>query len=126
MHTSALMKRGQKTYHLLHKTAAVFLMATLAWLTLSTPYFMGVQQKQSANQNNISWNCNDCEDDCGDSSSNNVDEKAPNSNLSEEFLHEQHTHPAYAVIVDYNHGHEKCGIYIAYHGELHAPPPNAA
>lgn len=121
------MKRGNKTYHLLHKAAAVFLMATLAWLTVSTPYIMSVQQqKQSANHNSISWNCNDCEDDCNDSSSNNVDEKAPSTNLSEEFLHEHHANHAYAVLIDYNHGHENCGIYIAYHGELHAPPPNAA
>ncbi len=121
------MKRGKKTYHFLHKAAAVFLMATLAWLTVSTPYIISAQQKQSENSKHVSWSCSDTDDDCNDSSSNNVDEKAPSGpNLSEEFLHEHHTGHPQAVIIDYNHGHENCGIYIAYHGELHAPPPNQA
>lgn len=103
-------------------------MVTLAWLTVSIPYIMSAQQKHQVNGKAVTaWNCNDCDDDCNDSSSNNVDEKAPSGpNLSEEFLHEHHLDHPQPVIIDYNHGHENCGIYIAYHGELHAPPPNLA
>ena len=75
----------------------------------------------------ISWSDEDGNEDGSDSSSggNNVGRKAPGSNLSEEFFTRMEQRktayilsfpiPTNCIIP------ETCG-----HGELHAPPPNAA
>ena len=68
-----------------------------------------------------------CED-CSDNASNNIEEKVPNSisSLSEEFLHDHHSGDYSNDIASQNHILENSGTYIAFHGELHAPPPNVA
>ncbi|MEE6186775.1 MULTISPECIES: hypothetical protein [Chitinophagaceae] len=58
--------------------------------------------------------------------SNTTEEKTPsNLNLSEEYVHDHHHHsPTLISLINgsYEHTHE--AIYMAYHGELHCPPPN--
>lgn len=61
--------------------------------------------------------------------SNSTEEKTPSNslNLAEEYVHnthhEVHLSP-FQVSIAYIHAHE--ATYIAYHGELHCPPPNNA
>jgi hypothetical protein len=121
------MQRQPYTYNLFKKAATVFLIAMLAWLTVSTPFIMSMQQNCSTEDISASWPCSDTDEDCTDCSGNGAEEKAPNgSNLSEEFLHEHH-YPYNCIVINArNHRQENMDVYIAFHGELHAPPPNAA
>lgn len=121
------MKRKQSIYTFFHHSVAVFLIAVLGWLTVSTPYIISTQQKASAAGKVINWCSSDCDDEGSDSSGNNIDEKAPSGpNLSEEFLHEHHSLHSFSAITDYNYAQHNADVYVAFHGELHAPPPNAA
>ena len=61
--------------------------------------------------------------------SSNTEEKVPGSNnsFSEEYMHHQHiTHHYFFSESSEYHKSENTGTYIAFHGELHVPPPNAA
>jgi len=62
--------------------------------------------------------------------SNSTEEKTPSNGslgISEEYVHEAHydVHLSpFQVSEAYIHAHE--ATYVAYHGELHCPPPNNA
>lgn len=102
----------------------------LLWLTVSTPFIISTQQQLAKQQNSLSADLpmSDSEDESSDSSSNNnIEEKVPNTNsLSEEFLHEHHGTQDCTAKTAPDYKLENSGTYIAFHGELHAPPPNAA
>jgi len=122
------MQIKQYTYKTWQKVASIFLMATLLWLTVSTPFIMSMQQKQ-LNSSKIAkaLQTDDTQEDAAKSASNNVDEKAPSGfNFAEEFLHEHHNihYPSSSIDIAYRQENARC--YIAYYGELHAPPPNIA
>lgn len=117
------MQQPTHTYNFLQKAATVFLMVMLIWLTVSTPFIINSQQFQNDDVS-ATWPCSD--DDGCDTSGNDVEEKAPaGSNLSDEFLHEHYYATGYTLITSSNHRQENMDVYIAFHGELHAPPPNA-
>ncbi|GAB3427773.1 hypothetical protein GCM10027516_33150 [Niabella aquatica] len=59
--------------------------------------------------------------------SNTTEEKVPSNSLgiSEEYVHDTHydLHVSpYQLSIAYIHAHE--ATYVAYHSELHCPPPN--
>jgi len=61
--------------------------------------------------------------------SNSTEERTPSGGVSinEEYVHEMRYDlhlPPQQVSVAYIHAHE--ATYVAFHGELHCPPPNAA
>jgi hypothetical protein len=122
------MKKSSKSYTIFQKVSSIFLMLTLLWLTVSTPFIMSTQeefakqQKTSAAQLPVS----DSGDDASDSAGNNIEEKMPNSSLAEEFLHDHHSEDYSDNKTSQNHILKNAGTYIAFHGELHAPPPNMA
>ena len=121
------MQRPYNPYNFFEKAAAVFLIVTLMWLTVSTPFIMSMQQNAGTDDISVSWPCSDADEDNADGSGNNAEEKAASgSNLSEEFLHEHDFANNYFTISTLNHRQENTDVYIAFHGELHAPPPNAA
>lgn len=65
-------------------------------------------------------------DEDGTNTNNNIEEKVPSTNsLSEEFLHEHHTTAHLDALTKQNHELKNSDVYVAYHGELHVPPPNA-
>jgi len=103
---------------------------TLLWLTISTPFVFASQQELAKHkmENNKSPLCGN-EDDASNPLGNNTEEKVPSSgnSLSEEYIHDHHiTHP-YLVSEDSQyHKCENADIYIAFHGELLVPPPDAA
>ena len=103
-------------------------MLTLFLPTISTPFVIASQQELAKQQkaSSIELPVADGEDET-DSGSNNIEEKVPAGNtFSEEFLHEHHTtHYFFSKISQY-HKLENSGTYIAFHGELLVPPPNAA
>jgi hypothetical protein len=122
--------KSKKSYTLFKKATAIFLMMTLLWLTVSTPFVLSVQQKLAKQQKAFSVNpsASDNQNETGDEDgSNSVEEKAPvSSNLSEEFLHAHHAAHIFFTVVSLYHKLENAGTYIAFHGELLVPPPNVA
>ena len=124
------MKKNKKTYTIFQKASSIFLMLTLLWLTVSTPFVIACQQELAKQQKTmcIDLPISDDEDDSSDSAGNNIEEKVPagGNSLSEEYLHEHHVAEPFGAILARNYNLENAGTYIAFHGELHAPPPNAA
>jgi hypothetical protein len=120
----------KKSYTIFQKATAIFLMMTLLWLTVSTPFVMSVQQKLAKQQKAFATNtpASESQDDATDQNGgNSVEEKAPvSSNLSEEFLHEHHASHIFFTVISLYHKLENAGTYTAFHGELLVPPPNVA
>jgi len=102
---------------------------TLLWLTVSTTFVVSFNQEM-AKQNitdNSNAPLNGSDEEASNPIGNNTEEKAPGgSSLSEEYMHyQQNTHYYFSQSAQY-HKCENADTYIAYHGELLVPPPNAA
>lgn len=123
------MKKNRKSYTILQKASSIFLMLVLFFLTVSTPFIMAAQEELAKQQKTISIDLpvSNAEEDSSDSAGNNIEEKVPGSgnSLSEEYLHEHHIAKDFGAKTAPNYNLENAGTYIAFHGELHAPPPNA-
>lgn len=125
------MKRRNKSYNLSQLLSAGFLIAALLWLTVSLP-FVYESQKQIAKysksvNDQSSHHCN--EEEASNPFGNTTEEKAPsssNTSVSEEYLHDHHIDEYILSIASRNHKCENSGIYNAFHGEVHVPPPNRA
>jgi hypothetical protein len=127
------MNKTKPSYSIFQKVAAVLLILTLVWLTGSTPFVMAAQQDLAKQQKAISIDIpvnDDCPDDGGtdtDNDGNNIEEKAPGGiNIAEEFLHEHAADNYFTAAGSSSYPIENSDTYIAFHGELHAPPPNLA
>ena len=130
------MKKNRKPYTIFQKASAIFLMLTLLWLTVSTPFIISSQEELSkkqygvSNTNTADTGCpqDDCNDDTSDgSASNNIEEKVPTTNnLTEELLHEYHSIQHFISQRSQYHKLENSDTYTAFHGELLVPPPNVA
>ena len=122
------MKKNRKTYTFFQKASSVFLMLSLLWLTVSAPFIITAQLELAKQQKMLSINC--CETGTGDETtdcgSNNIEEKVPSSTLSEEYIHEYHIMHCFVNEVSLYHKQENADDYIAFHGEMLVPPPNAA
>ena len=104
-------------------------MLTLLWLTVSTPFIITAQQELAKQQKAFSLSSSETNsgDESNDSGSNNIEEKVPTTNnFSEEYLHEHHITHCFLIEVSLYHKQENADDYIAFHGELLVPPPNAA
>ena len=124
------MKNTRKTYNIGQSLSAIFLILALLWLTVSLPFVYENQQQlakysKSINDNS-SHSCN--EEETSNPFGNTTEEKAPSSNtsVSEEYLHDHHVDEYFGSIASRNHKCENSGIYDAFHGEVHVPPPNRA
>ena len=123
------MKKSKKIYTVFHKGSAIFMILTLLWLTISTPLVFASQQELAGKHQMEKTNSplTNSDEESSNPLGNNTDEKAPNpNNFAEEYLHE---HPVTEHhFISETRQYYKCeddGIYIAYHGELLVPPPNA-
>lgn len=122
----ALMKKRKAIYNMYDKWAAVFMLLTLLWLTVSTPFVFESLQKNARYQ--LSANI-DSEVPTSEENSNpfgnSQEEKVPSANsLTEEFLHESHTTTLFFSIASRSYKCHDADTYIAFHGELLVPPPN--
>ncbi|MBS1607179.1 MAG: hypothetical protein JSS70_00030 [Bacteroidetes bacterium] len=105
------------------------MLLTLFWLTLSIPFVYKAQQqivkeKIAAAQDKST---ND-EESSGNPLSNTNEEKSSNSfnTLSEEYLHHHTSEELSHYRISTNHlHHAQESTYIAFHGEMLCPPPNA-
>jgi len=121
------MKPASFTYNTRNIFSSVLMIMTLVWLTVSLPLVTKYQQAvvtEKMSQNKAS---NSEKKDSGNPFANTTEEKNPNSSntLAEEFLHESCFHQEHLPLpVKYN----KCthpAVYVAFHGELLSPPPEA-
>ena len=124
------MKRNQKTYNVFQLISAISMILALVWLTISAPFvFAGQQELTKQNQTeNAGAPLAGNEEEATNPFGNNTEEKAPTSgsSFSEEYLHDHHTTDYFLSIVSQYYKCENADTYIAYHGELLVPPPDAA
>ena len=102
----------------------------LLWLTVSLPFVFESQQEiaRQDNKSEISTPLAPAEEESANPFGSNSEEKAPNSgsSVSEEYLHDHHKSDHFLLIASQFHKCENAGTYIAFHGELLVPPPNAS
>ena len=120
------MRRRRKTQELIHKASAVLMILAMFWLTISIAFTVQLNTSQTISAG-IELPAEDAPDDNTNPYGNNTEEKAPsgNNSITEDYLH----HNDYASHLPEDdiawHKSEDDGDYIAYHGELLVPPPNA-
>lgn len=124
------MERNKTTYQIYQILSAVFLILSLLWLTVSLPFVyesqreLAKQSKSVTDQSPLSSS----EEEPANPFGNTTEEKAPSStttSVSEEYLHDNHIAEYFTSLASQNHKCENSGIYNAFHGEVHVPPPNA-
>lgn len=117
------MKKRRPAVSLFQLSSSIFLVLTLLWLTVSTPFvYSGQETKKEATQKSSDENTSDD----GNPFSNTTEEKSESGfNILSEYLHDTHhiEHVSTALATYY-----KChpsDLYFAYHPELLSPPPEA-
>ena len=101
----------------------------LMWLTISAPFVYESQQQMAKySKSSSAPMALDMTEDETNPFGNNTEEKAPGSinSFSEEYLHDHHNADYLLSIALQYHKNDEAGLYIAFHGELLVPPPNAA
>lgn len=118
------MKGKITTYNYFQKASAIFMILALAWLTVSAAFIYPVT-KQNKDTAAAQYPADDNQEEGSKPLPNSTEEKNPASgSLLEEYLHDNHTDEHFFSVVLHHHTHENADDYVAYHGELHAPPPN--
>jgi cytoskeletal protein RodZ len=120
------MKKNSKKYKAKKVFPVIFMMLSLLWLTVSTP-FIYAGQKEMAKQHATSAGSPLSENEQENSNpfGNSTEEKTPGSNsFSEEYLHDQHLINQFFSSGLQHHKCDDAAYYIAFHGELLVPPPN--
>lgn len=117
------MKRAKKPYTVLQLASAVVMILALLWLTISIPFVYVAQQQMSITTTDLG-----CEEEAGNPLGNTTEEKkhSGSNSLSEEYLHHYHAEDLFISPIAQFHKSENAGVYNAFHGEVHVPPPNAA
>ncbi len=123
------MKRIKNIYSFCNKAAAIGMILALLWLTVSAPFVFAAQEELAAYHQSAdsSMPAGAGEEESASPFGNATEEKAPSSStFSEEYLHDHHSDEhSFSIALQYNK-HGDAGTYIAFHGELLVPPPNAA
>ncbi len=127
-HFSTFMKEKQKIYSVFQLASAIFMILALVWLTISIPFvYAGQQLLKKDRMENMASPLAVTEENTANPFGNNTEEKTPpNSTISEEYLHDNHKDDYFFSSASLSYQCENAGTYIAFHGELLVPPPNAA
>ena len=122
------MSPGILKYRLFQWVSGIFLMLMLLWLTISAPFIADNQLKLAGSENSSRQPDPASENDAADWNSfanNTTEEKTESGTGFSEYLHEAdefvHCLPGY---LRHNCAHAS-SLYIAFHGELLSPPPEA-
>ena len=106
---------------------AIFLMLTLAFLTISLPFVYGATQISEVSKSSTCASPvedNDCEDN---PFANTTEEKTSNNfSVSEEYIHDTHSEEQYLFALCKEYKVEHFPTYIAFYGDLICPPPDRA
>jgi hypothetical protein len=124
----SLMKKSGSLYSVFHKLSAICMILALVWLTVSTPFIFRVQQDLVKSEKSTGSNPANSpgDEEVANPFSNSTEEKAPTSvSTISEYLHETETliHPSGTLAK--HHKYHVFDCYIAFHGELLSPPPEA-
>ena len=116
------MNQRSTTYPLHKILSAIFLILALGWLTVSLPFVYNAQQY--AIETSLTNGADDLKSNNNfNPLSNTTEEKTPDQ--VQEYLHGQNENIEFHTAnLDHLHAHA-CKVYIAFHGELLCPPPNA-
>ena len=95
----------------------------LVWLSVSIPFVYAAQQRAKASLK--VWKTTSQTGDNSNPLSGSTEEKTPNSNINEEYLHHTEDLISQQPVVEKNHAVHTYPLYIAFHGELLSPPPEA-
>lgn len=123
------MRKKCKIYTVFQMFSAVVMILVLVWFTVSTPFVYAGQQQLAKQYKLIDSGSpiTDSEEETSNPFGNNTEEKTPStSSFSEEYLHNNHKTDYFFFV---SQQYQKCanaGTYIAFHGELLVPPPNAS
>lgn len=113
--------------------SCIFMVLTLAWLTVSLPFVYAAQQKTGSGATagtGLPWGSDEDDADNPDNPdnpfANTTEEKTPTSlTISEEYLHDTHSADYYSAGPATEYKVEHVALYISFHGELISPPPDA-
>lgn len=121
------MKRKQKKYKAKKVFPVIFMMLALLWLTVSAPFVYAGQQQIAKQQMEKSGSpLSENEEGSANPFGNSTEEKTPSSStFSEEYLHDHHVTDHFCLSGSQYRKCDDAEDYIAYHGELLVPPPNA-
>lgn len=115
---------------LVRRVSGIFMMLVLLWLTVSTPIVTAFQIQVAEYEKEMKKNakaCNDKDNSNCNPFANTTEEKTESGSItfSEEYLHDHFEiiHTQDDLLKHDNSGHS--ALYIAYHGELLSPPPEA-
>lgn len=125
-----IVNKNNLTYNIYQKASAAFMILTLLWLTISTPFVIAGQQELAKMEKMT--DSQSCAPEASQETDNPLgstnEEKTPGASISfsEEYLHEHHDNHYFISIVSPYNKCDNADTYHAYHGELLVPPPNAA
>jgi hypothetical protein len=115
------MNKGRKYYKKIHIRSAVFMILSLLWLTVSTPYVNAAQQLKKETEKKSGRST-----DNTNPFSNTTEEKNESSvNTLSEYLHDYSQEEPVPVIVQKFYKCHSSDLYFAFHPELISPPPEA-
>lgn len=103
----------------------------LLWLTISAPFVYKAQQELEKRQHhaqNIALTMEDLQDNTEECNpfGNNTEEKTESgSNGLSEYLHHIHELSHLPGLSPKHNCSHSFSVYVAFHGELHYPPPNS-
>ena len=121
------MQPGQKPTFTVIVTS-IFLMFTLAFLTVSVPFVYKAKQIAELEASTVNIGFGETEEECDNPFANTTEEK-PASNISsasEEYLHDTHSEEQWLAALSKEYLVMDVSIYNAFVGELISPPPDAA
>lgn len=123
------MKCSPKPNKIAPLLSSIFMVLTLLWLTVSLPFVYDAQQKAAAIKCANATSPGDCDENKSDNPfANTTEEKTSSSStsLSEEYLHDMDVSELYLAVPSTEYKIEHVATYLAFHGELICPPPDAA
>lgn len=122
------MNKPRRTYSVFQKISSVLMFLALCWLTVSLPFVFEIQQKLAKESTAASAQVpmNVIEEEIAPPG-NAAEEKAPGSanSFSEEYMHDSNRSVYSFSLASQFHKCGNAGTYIAFHGELLSPPPEA-
>ena len=121
------MNKSRRKYKTFQLASAILMIVALLWLTVSIPFIYKSQQESRIENLSKQSPVENAEEDCSNPLSDTNEEKAPSTNsFSEEYLHDHHSDVCFSTKRGEFHKLENATAYIAFHGELLVPPPNAS
>lgn len=116
------MKQSQRTYPVRHIVSGLFMIVTLLWLTISTPFVYDAQQSL---KKEIEKQSKPTKDNTNPFSNTTEEKNESSVNTLSEYLHEPPCiEKNFITLIRLYKSYPSC-IYFEYHPELISPPPEA-